>query len=546
MAPLRASLGWASPALAVLTSTVAVSAEPALRILHDPIACITPAASALVRARTEPQNRVDRLSVLLKNESDSQFSRIDLAPTSGGYAAVLPLPSTGSRAFVYYLEAVDGPRRATTPVSRARVEQVAAKCTTETAPVQGGSPQKKRRRGAFIALGAAGAAALGIGILSGDAAEPGSPGGPEPIPPVIPPIEPPVPPTPDPVSACFDLPPSGEVGIPVRMDASCSDPRGSIAYEWNLGDGRTREGRVLTPSYSAPGLYVVELRVVRLTGATSSTDEDRLEKTILIVEVAAPSDDDGSTADLAIEKLGTLSSRIVDGVLQFHIAYTLTVENLGPDTATQVTVRDSLMSDLTLSSSTASQGTCSALGRDVTCLLDFLLPGTEASVRLEVDVRPGVPENTSIANTATVRTAMRDEAPANNQDTETTLLRRPPGLTSFDNFETSFASTIETRGRDGSATGNVRVNGVSLDSVNDTTSFRHRVRGASETVLVEGTLESAVPGLWRFDLGLDGRVIPGSIEALEGQVLGREPLAILFRLTGQPGERIRFTYRHRR
>ena len=150
-----------------------------------------------------------------------------------------------------------------------------------------------------------------------------------------------------------------------------------------------------------------------------------------------------------------------------------------------------------------------------------------------------------IENTATVRSAIQDEAPANNQDTETTLLVRPPGLSFFDTFESSFVSTIETHGRDGSATGHVHVNGVSLDSVNDTMSFRHRARGASETVLVEGTVQSAVQGLWRFELVDDGRVVQGSIEAFEGQVLGREPRAILFRLTGQAGERIRFTYRQR-
>jgi uncharacterized repeat protein (TIGR01451 family) len=302
---------------------------------------------------------------------------------------------------------------------------------------------------------------------------------------------------------------------------------------------------VITPSYSAPGRYVVELLVIRLAGAGGPTDEDRLEKTILILEGAAPSNDNPGT-NLAIEKLGRHSSRVVDGVLHFHISYTLIVENRGPLTATQVTVRDSLMSDLTVTSLTPSQGTCSVVGPEVTCLLDSLRPGARATVSLEVDVRPGVFENTLISNTATVGTATRDPSPANNRDTETTLLTRPPDLSSFDPFESSFVSTLETRERDGSATGSVSANGVSSDSVNDATSYLHRVRSTSETVLVAGTLHSAVLGVWRFDFAFDGRVVPGSIEALEGQVLAREPLAILFRQTGQPGERVRFTYRQRR
>lgn len=546
MAPVRASLGWASPAL-LLISTAAGFAEPGIRIVHEPIDCVTPADFAVIRARTDPEKSFDRISVLLRSASDPSFSRIDLTATSDGFVAVLPLPP-GSEDVVYYLEAIDGPVRATTPEYRARVEQVAPECRTETSPgppgaVQGSSPRKKRPGAAFLAVGAAGVAAAGLGVLGRGQQEPGAPEPPAPPPPVIPPVGPPAPPTLEPVTACFDLPSRGEVGIPVRMDASCSSPRGSLAYEWSLGDGRAREGRVVTPSYSTPGLYVVELRVVRLAGGAGSPDEDRLEKTILILEGAAT--DDLSTTDLSIDKLGVLSSRIVDGVLQFHIAYTLTLENRGRSAATQVRVRDNLMNDLALSSSTPSQGTCDAIGQDVNCLLGLLPPGAQATVRLEVDVRPGVAENTSIANTATVQSATRDPVPGNNQDTETKVLRRPLNLISLSDFESSFVSTITTPGRNGSLMGNVQANGVPLSSVNDATSFRHRVHAASETVEVTGTLESAGQGLWRFDL--DGeRALPGSIESLEGQVLGRGPLAITFRLTGRPGERIRFTYRHRR
>jgi uncharacterized repeat protein (TIGR01451 family) len=442
------------------------------------------------------------------------------------------LPSAGSAEILYSIEAQDGESRGATPELHIRVEQEAAECEPKRPPVF------------WLALGAAGGAALGIAILSGGQEETGAPEPPAPSPPVIPPVEPPSPPALETVSACFDIPPAGEVGVPVRIDGSCSLPRGSIAYEWSLGDGRRRDGRVITPSYSAPGLYLVELRVVRLTGAASADDEDRLEKTLLIVEPRTPPD--GPTADLAIEKLGVLSSRIVDGVLHFHISYTLTVSNRGSHTATRVTVRDSLMNDLTPVSSTPSQGTCSVLGRDISCLLDSLLPGARATVSLEVDVRPGVPENTSVANTAIAETATPDPAPANNRDTETTLLIRPPTLRSFEPFESTFVSTIETARRDGSASGGVRVNEGPLDSVNDATSYRHRARAASDEVLVEGSLQSAVQGVWRFDLGSDGRVIPGSIQVLEGQVLAREPLGIHFRLSGQIGERVRFTYRHRR
>jgi hypothetical protein len=121
MAPVRASLGWGVPALLVFTSTAVVSSEPSLRILHDPIACVTPSAFSVVRARVEPETGVDRVSILLKDESEVEFSQIDLTPTAEGWAAVLPLPSEGSPEILYYLEAAGGSLHATTPLNRASV-----------------------------------------------------------------------------------------------------------------------------------------------------------------------------------------------------------------------------------------------------------------------------------------------------------------------------------------------------------------------------------------------------------------------------------------
>jgi uncharacterized repeat protein (TIGR01451 family) len=425
---------------------------------------------------------------------------------------------------------------------------------SSTAPVEPrDEPEEKKskRRGAFIALGAAAGAAAGLGLLSGGGEETPSTE-PEPPQPPEPPSPPPIPPSAA-VEACFELPASERVGVPVRVDASCSSPRGSIAYSWRLGDGRTREGRVINPIYRTPGLYIVELTVSRLetSGQGGEGDVDRLEKPILIIAgaPAAPPDGAGAGADLAVSKSGLLTSKIVDGVLEFHIAYTLQVTNLGPNPAGSVELRDPLAADLTITSLISSTGSCAEVARVVTCDLGTLASGGVATVRLDVDVRPGVAENTVVINTATAQSAAADPAPANNQVTETTVLLRPSPLVtgrgnSWSESPASFVSTLISPRGDGSTSGTIRIGESYSDIVNDTASFHHRFRPGTESVVVEAVVQgTSGESRWRFDFSSDPRFAPGSLVVLRGEVLGLDGSSIDFRLGGQPGERIRFSYR---
>ncbi len=64
---------------------------------------------------------------------------------------------------------------------------------------------------------------------------------------------------------------------------------------------------------------------------------------------------------------------------------------------------------------------------------------------------------------------------------------------------------------------------------------------------VEATLVQATgqPGLWRFELGADQSVTPGSLRVIAGQVGLVTPDALVFRMKGRPGERVVFTFRFR-
>jgi hypothetical protein len=161
-------------------------------------------------------------------------------------------------------------------------------------------------------------------------------------------------------------------------------------------------------------------------------------------------------------------------------------------------------------------------------------------------VRPGVAENTVVTNTATVQSATGDPAPSNNQAMETTVLTRPLTLGAGRSLEStvSFVSTLSSPRGDGSTSGTIRIGESSGDVVNDTASFRHRFRSRSESIVVEAVIQQASgESRWRFDFSPDPRFAPGSIEVQQGEVLGLDGGTITFRVGGQGGERIRFSYR---
>ena len=60
-----------------------------------------------------------------------------------------------------------------------------------------------------------------------------------------------------------------------------------------------------------------------------------------------------------------------------------------------------------------------------------------------------------------------------------------------------------------------------------------------EAVVVEA---SGKPGLWRFDLMTTSGVAPGSLRVIAGEPVQVSPTSVTFRLQGQVGERVVFTF----
>lgn len=103
------------------------------------------------------------------------------------------------------------------------------------------------------------------------------------------------------------------------------------------------------------------------------------------------------------------------------LTYTLEVDNLGPTTAKMLTVTDALPSDVTYSSASGTDWTCSESSGTVTCTLDELAVGSANDITIEVAVDRNT--DTTISNTASVSVDSPDPATGDNSDTEETIAK---------------------------------------------------------------------------------------------------------------------------
>ena len=127
-------------------------------------------------------------------------------------------------------------------------------------------------------------------------------------------------------------------------------------------------------------------------------------------------------ADLAITKADSPDPVTVGSVL----TYTIGVQNLGPDVATDVKVTDELPKGVDFVSATSTAGKCARKGRKVTCDLGQVDPpglnyGAPPTVTLSV-----IPRKTGvISNTASVKGDQKDPVASNNKATVTTSVVGP-------------------------------------------------------------------------------------------------------------------------
>jgi uncharacterized repeat protein (TIGR01451 family) len=126
----------------------------------------------------------------------------------------------------------------------------------------------------------------------------------------------------------------------------------------------------------------------------------------------------GDPTDLKVTKTASATTVTVGDT----ITYTIKVENLGPETATGVTVTDALPRGVDFGSATSTLGTCALQGQKVVCPIGTLEAGptakvSSATVTLNVVAR----KSGSITNTASAGSNQKD--PVGSNDTASVTVR---------------------------------------------------------------------------------------------------------------------------
>jgi hypothetical protein len=141
-----------------------------------------------------------------------------------------------------------------------------------------------------------------------------------------------------------------------------------------------------------------------------------------------------------------------------------------------------------------------------------------------------------------VRMRVESTGPSNNPKAhrDIAIAADPAELTYSNPSQLIWTSKLEAPG----ASGQVVVNGstaVFAGSGQSTgVAFGPRGENRIEARVVQG---AGKPGTWRFELGSTANLVPGSLRVLAGSVTEVSGDALVFRLSGRPGERVMFTFR---
>jgi uncharacterized repeat protein (TIGR01451 family) len=136
-----------------------------------------------------------------------------------------------------------------------------------------------------------------------------------------------------------------------------------------------------------------------------------------------------ASADLRITKTDSPDPAIAGGIL----SYVLSVANLGPSSARDVTVSDTLPGQVSFVSASigGGSGVCSPLAGSptvVTCSLGDIANGGTRSITIQTNVSPSVANGTVISNTATVSSPTPDPVAGNNSATAQTTVNTQADL----------------------------------------------------------------------------------------------------------------------
>ena len=140
-----------------------------------------------------------------------------------------------------------------------------------------------------------------------------------------------------------------------------------------------------------------------------------------------------------------------------------------------------------------------------------------------------------------VRMRVESSGPGNDPKAHRDIvIAADPTISTSNTDQLVWMSKLEVPG----ASGQVLVNGSTAAFAGPGLSvgmaYGQRGENRVEARVVQG---AGKPGTWRFELGSTANLVPGSLRVLAGSVTEVSGDALVFRLSGRPGERVMFTFR---
>lgn len=535
----------------------ATAAQPTAEIALDPaIECWSYSEFPLLGALVAPPEDIVRSRLYFRCSLYPDYYFVDLADESGAYRGVAPQAEEACPQVHYYVEALS--RDFTSIRTEERVANVASpdECrrrfpgaawfpaenpniylgsslgTTGMAPgfktvgiagfisstgstVALGAGAGGMSTGVVAGIAAGGAAAAGLGVLAtgGNSTTTTAPIVVPPPPPATTtaPVTTTAPPSPSGLVACFTIDPPGgriQVNESLRVDGRCSQGGDTLAFHYDLGDGRTKDGQAfVTAVWPSPGTYTLTLTVSRDTTSAraGALEEDSVSRDIRVETPPEPPPPAPSqvVADFTARNNNSdFCEGLFDG---------------SPSTGDIVRY----LWDLDLDNA-FGRGVIHEEGKVVIYdwKTDCFIADGDMRARLTVLGRDGG------SNSLTKRVNILSFTP----------LASKQGL-----VESSLASEmLQAKGVEGQ----VVIEGgrgfpVSADAPTRIQFFSRRGRVSIEAVATAAT----TPFLWRFDFSGAKGLVPGSLRTVSGQEVARDAYSVVLRFSGAAFERARIEYR---
>jgi hypothetical protein len=296
---------------------------------------------------------------------------------------------------------------------------------------------------------------------------------------------------------------------------------------------------VAPPTTTIPGQTTTTSAGATTTTMTSSTTSTTSPSTTTTMPSTTTTTSAASTtttsappgADVAVTLSAPATVRF--GTL---LIYNVRVSNNGPSPATGVRAMLSFPFSLTIQDSAFCTG---AFG-NFQCLFGSLAPGGSASVNIVMIV---LQLGTVTAN-ASVSANQTDPFLGNNNSSATTNVTL--FLREAEEVPVSLISHLDVPPGDGRDRGEI-VMGSQHFGIDSAAPIELHARGESGENAVEAVLSTASGrgGIWRFDFRGSRTLEAGTIVVEAGEAVSLDPRAVVFRVRGEAGERIRFRFRTR-